>query len=122
MICVNELNNCNKRKILEPLCILMSPFAPHIAEELWHLAGHNDSVTKQSWPIYNDAYTQENTFSYPISFNGKTRFNLDLDINLNNEQIKDIVLNNENTKKWIEGKEIVKIIIVPRKIVNIVVK
>ncbi len=122
MICVNELNNCNKRKILEPLCILMSPFAPHIAEELWHLAGHNDSVTKQSWPVYNDAYTQENTFNYPISFNGKTRFNLDLDINLNNEQIKEIVLNNENSKKWIEGKEIVKIIIVPRKIVNIVVK
>jgi len=122
MICVNELNNCNKRKILEPLCILMSPFAPHIAEELWHLAGHKDSVTKQNWPIYNDAYTQENSFSYPISFNGKTRFNLDLGINLNNEQIKEIVLSNENSKKWIEGKEIVKIIIVPRKIVNIVVK
>ncbi len=122
MICVNELNKCNKRKILEPLCILISPFAPHIAEELWHNAGHNNSITKQKWPIYNDAYTHENTYEYPISFNGKTRFNLELDINLNEDQITNIVLNHENTKKWIEGKKIVKIIVVPKRIINIVVK
>ncbi len=122
MICVNELGNCNKRKILEPLCILISPYAPHIAEELWALLGRKESITKAKWPEYIEVYTRENSFKYPVSFNGKMRFNLELPLDMDNKQIEDAVLKNENSAKWIEGKQIVKIIIVPKKIVNIVVK
>jgi leucyl-tRNA synthetase len=122
MICTNELAKCNKREILEPLCVLISPYAPHIAEELWRLLGHNESITKASWPVYNEAYTAESSFEYPVSFNGKTRYMLELPLDFNNKQIEEAVLANENTTKWIEGKEILKIIIVPKKIVNIVVK
>ncbi|MDD3687812.1 MAG: leucine--tRNA ligase, partial [Bacteroidales bacterium] len=122
MICTNELGKCNKREILEPLCVLISPYAPHIAEELWSLLGHNESITKASWPVYNEAYTAESSFEYPVSFNGKTRYMLELPLDFNNKQIEEAVLANENTSKWTDGKEIVKIIIVPKKIVNIVVK
>lgn len=122
MICVNDLGKCNKREILEPLCVLISPYAPHIAEELWSLLGHTESITKAEWPVFNSAYTVENSFEYPISFNGKTRFTLELALSLDNKQIEEAVLTNENTQKWIEGKQIVKIIIVPKKIVNIVLK
>jgi leucyl-tRNA synthetase len=122
MICTNELGKCNKREILEPLCVLISPYAPHIAEELWLLLGHNESVTKAQWPVFNEAFTAESSFEYPVSFNGKTRYMLELPLDFNNKQIEEAVLANENTTKWIEGKEIVKIIIVPKKIVNIVVK
>jgi leucyl-tRNA synthetase len=122
MICINDLGKCNKREILEPLCILMSPYAPHITEELWNLLGHKESITKAMWPTYNPAYTVENSFEYPISFNGKTRFTLELPLDLDNKQIEEAVLSNENTQRWIEGKQIVKMIIVPKKIVNVVIK
>ncbi|MDD4150987.1 MAG: leucine--tRNA ligase, partial [Bacteroidales bacterium] len=122
MICVNELGNCNKRRILEPLCILISPYAPHIAEELWSLLGHKESITKAQWPEYIEVYTRENSFKYPVSFNGKMRFNLELPLDMDNKQIEEAVLKNENSVKWLEGKQIVKMIIVPKKIINIVVK
>ena len=122
MICVNELGNCNKRKVLEPLCIMISPYAPHIAEELWSLLGHKESITKAQWPEYIEVYTRENSFKYPVSFNGKMRFNLELPLDMDNKQIEEAVLKNENSVKWLEGKQIVKMIIVPKKIINIVVK
>ncbi len=122
MICINDLGKCNKKEILEPLCILISPYAPHIAEELWARLGNKNSITKADWPLYNPSHTVESNFEYPISFNGKTRFNIELPINLDNKQIEQAVFANENTKKWTEGKQIIKIIIVPNKIVNIVVK
>ncbi len=122
MICTNELSKCNKREILEPLCVLISPYAPHIAEELWSLLGHKQSITKYEWPVYNETYTAESNFSYPVSFNGKTRFILELPLDLDQKQIESAVLANENTNKWTDGKQIVKIIIVPKKIVNIVLK
>lgn len=122
MICCNDLGKCNKREILEPLCILMSPYAPHITEELWHELGHDTSVTKAQWPAYNEAFTKETDFTYPISFNGKTRFNLSLPLDMNPKQIEETVIANEQTAKYIDGKQIVKVIVVPKKIVNIVIK
>lgn len=122
MICCNDLGKCNKREILEPLCILMSPYAPHITEELWHELGHDTSVTKAQWPAYNEAFTKETDFTYPISFNGKTRFNLSLPLDMNPKQIEETVIANEQTAKYTDGKQIVKVIVVPKKIVNIVIK
>ena len=122
MICCNELGKCNKREILEPLCVLISPYAPHIAEELWHEFGHDTSVTKAQWPEYNEAFTKETTFTYPISFNGKMRFNLELPLDMNPKQIEDTVMANDYTKKYTDGKQVAKVIVVPKKIVNIVVK
>ena len=122
MICCNELGKCNKREILEPLCVLISPYAPHIAEELWHEFGHDTSVTKAQWPEYNEAFTKETTFTYPISFNGKMRFNLELPLDMNPKQIEDTVMANDLTKKYTDGKQVAKVIVVPKKIVNIVVK
>ncbi len=122
MICTNDLAKCNKRKILEPLCILISAYAPHIAEELWQNLGYSDSITTASWPEYIEEYTRENSFSYPVSFNGKTRFMLELPIDMKVEEIQNLVLAHENSIKWIDGKQIVKTIIVPKKIINIVLK
>jgi len=122
MICVNDLGKCNKRRILEPLSVLISPFAPHIAEELWSLLGYKENITKAKWPEFIELYTRENSFKYPVSFNGKMRFMLDLPIDMDNKQIEEAVLKNEQSAKWLEGKQIVKMIIVPKKIVNIVVK
>jgi len=123
MICVNELNElkCNKREIMEPLLVILSPFAPHITEELWKAAGHSDSILKASFPAYNEEYLKENTFSYPVSFNGKTRFMLELPLTLTKEQIEKEVLTNEATKKWLQDSPIKKVIIVPNKIVNLVI-
>ncbi len=123
MICLNELNElkCNKREIMEPLLIALSPFAPHITEELWKQAGHKDSILKASFPAFNEAYLVENTFSYPVSFNGKTRFMLELPLTLTKEQIEQEVLANEATKKWLQDSPIKKMIIVPNKIVNVVI-
>jgi leucyl-tRNA synthetase len=122
MICVNELGKCNKRQVLEPLCILISPYAPHIAEELWTLLDNKNSITEALWPVYNEKFIVENSYNYPVSFNGKTRYMLELPIDLNQAQIEEIVKANENTAKWIEGKQILKFIFVPKKIINIVVK
>ncbi|MFT6067747.1 MAG: leucyl-tRNA synthetase [Bacteriovoracaceae bacterium] len=122
MIALNELpKGCHKRAILEPLTILLAPFAPHQAEELWSVLGHEESITHAAWPEFNESFLTESTYKYPVSFNGKMRYLLDLDINLNKEQIEKAILEHENSQKYLDGKTIKKVIIVPKKIVNIVV-
>ena len=122
MICVNELTElkCNKRAILEPLCALIASYAPHIAEELWHLLGHSTSVCDAKWPKYDEKYLQESTYTCPVSFNGKTRFTLEIPLNIPQAEVEKIVLADANTQKFLEGKQPKKIIVVPNKIVNIV--
>ena len=122
MICVNELSaqKCNNRKILEPLTILLSPFAPHISEELWFLLGNNLSIVKEDFPLYNESYLFESSKNYPISFNGKMRFTIELDLSLSIEEIEAYVLNDNRTIKQLDGIATKKIIIIPGKIVNIV--
>jgi len=122
MILVNELTDlkCNKRAILEPLLIILSPYAPHITEELWHQLGHTESITNAPFPLVNEANLVEDNFAYPISFNGKMRFNMELPLTLSVPEIEKIVLNEEQTHKYLEGKTPKKVIIVPNKIVNIV--
>jgi len=123
MICVNELADlkCNKREILENIVVLLSPFAPHISEELWSLCGHNNSVSSAQIPLFNDEYLKENTFEYPVSFNGKMRFKLELPINCSAKEAEEAVINNENSQKWLEGKPPKKLIFVPNKIINVVI-
>jgi leucyl-tRNA synthetase len=123
MICVNELTElkCNKRSVLEPLAILISPYAPHIAEELWNKLGHTESITYAQFPVCNEAYLVETTFSYPISINGKTKFNYDFDLSLGKEDLEKAVMALEQTQKMLEGKLPKKVIVVHQKIVNIVV-
>ncbi|OFX35720.1 MAG: leucine--tRNA ligase [Bacteroidetes bacterium GWA2_32_17] len=123
MICINELTDlkCNKRQILESLVIVLSPFAPHIAEEIWQLLEHNESILKTSYPIFDESLVKENSKVYPVSFNGKVRFQLELPLSLASSEIEKIALENEQTKKWLDGKQIKKIIVVPQKIINIVV-
>ncbi len=123
MICVNELTDlkCNKREILEPLVVLIAPLAPHIAEELWNKFGHTESVTFAKWPEYKEEHTVETSFSYPVSFNGKTRFFHELDSALSKEDVEKEVMALEQTQKYLEGKQPKKVIVVHKKIVNIVV-
>lgn len=123
MICVNELAdlNCNKRAILEPLCVLISPFAPHIAEELWLQLGYDTSITFAKFPEFKKEYLVEDSFSYPISFNGKTRFNLELPLGIDKAEVERMVIEAEQVKKYLEGKDPKKVIVVPNRIVNIVV-
>ncbi|MBO5661797.1 MAG: leucine--tRNA ligase [Tidjanibacter sp.] len=120
MICLNELGNCNKRAILEPLTVLLSPFTPHITEELWHLLGNEGSVCEASYPEFNAEYLVENSFEYPVSFNGKMRFKKSLPLGISNEEIQSLVLADEQTLRYTEGKSPKKVIIVPGKIINIV--
>ncbi|MBI2271280.1 MAG: class I tRNA ligase family protein [Bacteroidetes bacterium] len=122
MICVNELTEqkCNKRLILEPLTILIAPYAPHIAEELWSLLGHKESITYAKFPDYNEEYMVDDSFAYPVSFNGKTRFKLELPLSMGIQEIEKEVLSSEEAIKYLEGKTPKKVIIVPKKIVNIV--
>ncbi|MDD3630699.1 MAG: class I tRNA ligase family protein [Bacteroidales bacterium] len=122
MVAVNNLQDlhCNKRAILEPLMIALSPFAPFITEELWHLAGHTDSIHEANFPIYDEKYTTDDTCTYAISFNGKTRFTLDIDIAADEVTVKNIVLEHPQSQKWLEGKEPKRVIVVKGKIVNIV--
>lgn len=123
MICVNELTSlkCNKRSILTDLTICLSPFAPHISEELWHKLGNETTIFDAQWPAYNEEYLKEDVFSYAISFNGKTRFTLDFNADATREEIEKSVLEHPNSQKWLNGKTPRKIIIVPKKIVNIVI-
>lgn len=123
MICVNELTDlkCNKRAILEPLAIILSPYAPHIAEELWKLCGHNTSVSKAQFPQYNDAYLVEEDFEYPVSVNGKTRFKINLPLQISKEEIEKRVLAAEEMQKWTNGSNPKKVIVVPGRIVNVVI-
>ena len=122
MICVNELTSLatNKREILKPLLILLSPYAPHIAEELWHAIGEEGSVVTAEWPELNEAYLVEDNFTYPVSFNGKTRFMLSLPVTLTPQEVEAAVLSAPEAEKWLEGKTPRKVIVVPKRIVNIV--
>ncbi len=122
MIALNELQDlkCNKREILEQFVILLSPFAPHITEELWSLLGHTASVSTASFPEYVEAYTVENTFEYPVSFNGKMRFKIELSKSLSPAEIEKIIRENENTAKYVGDNGIKKVIVVPNKIINVV--
>ena len=124
MIAVNELTDlkCNKREILEQLIILLAPFTPHIAEELWEALGHKESITYAAFPEYIEAYTIENTCTYAVSFNGKTRFTVDLPLDMPREEVDAHVRSLEQTAKYVADGNIVKVIVVPGKIVNIVVK
>ena len=124
MICVNELSQqkCHNWDILRTLVILMAPFAPHIAEELWHALGEANSVCDAEWPEWKEEYLTEDSMKLSISFNGKTRFTLDFPADADNASIEKTVLNDEQTQKYTEGRQIVKVIIVPKRIVNIVLK
>ena len=124
MIAVNELTElkCSKREVLEQLIILLSPFAPHISEELWEALGHKESITYAQFPEYVEAYTVENTCTYAVSFNGKTRFTVDLPLDMPKDEVEAHVRGLEQTAKYVAGGNILKVIVVPGKIVNIVVK
>lgn len=123
MICVNELCDikCNKRGILEPLAVLLSPFAPHISEELWSLLGHDDSISFARFPEFDPGMLVENTFRYPVSINGKTRTYIEFDINVSKEEVEKTVLANGDIIRFMDGKPLKKLIFVPKKIVNLVV-
>ena len=122
MICVNELStqNCHSRAILEPLAIVISPYAPHIAEELWSLLGHEGSIATVPFPVFEAAHLVESEKEYPVSFNGKMRFTIKLPLDLTKEQIEEIVMKDERTQKQLEGRTPNKVIIVPGKIINLV--
>ncbi|MBS9767105.1 MAG: leucine--tRNA ligase [Flavobacteriaceae bacterium] len=122
MIAVNELSSqkCNKRQILEPLLVLISPYAPHIAEELWQKLGHNSSISTEPFPKFEEKYLVESTKTYPISFNGKMRFTLDLPMDMPKDEIEKTVMAHEKTQAQLAGREPKKVIVVPGKIVNIV--
>ncbi len=124
MICVNELGRqqCRSRRVLEPLLILLAPFAPHVAEELWHSAiGHDTTICDARWPEFNEDYLKETTVNYAVSFNGKARFNISVDADLDADSVQRIALETPEAARWLEGKTIRKVIVVPRKIVNVVI-
>lgn len=123
MICVNELTalKCNKKAILQDLLIILSPYAPHIAEELWAKLGNTESITYAVFPKHNEEYLVESNHKYPVSFNGKMRFMLELPANMGKDDIEKVVMANEQTAKYLAGKDPKKVIVVPKKIVNIVV-
>jgi leucyl-tRNA synthetase len=123
MICVNELRslNCSKREILEPLVKLITPFVPHMAEELWHHLGHESTVCEAEFPKVNEEYLKEDTLTYVVSINGKKRALVDLPANLPSAELEKIAMELDNIKKYVEGQTVRKVIIVPGKMVNIVV-
>lgn len=122
MIAINDLQKlkCNKRAILEPLAIIISPYAPHICEELWQILGHSSSIEHVKFPELNEKYLIEDEIEYPVSFNGKMRFKISLPSNLTAPQIEEIIMRDEQTLKQLEGKSVKKSIIIPKKIINIV--
>ncbi|MGM9774310.1 MAG: leucine--tRNA ligase [Candidatus Egerieousia sp.] len=122
MVAVNELSSmkCNKRDILMPMVILLSPFAPHVSEELWSLAGNKESVALAEFPAYNEEYTREDDFEYPVSFNGKTRFKLTLPKSMDKQGVEAAVLAAPETARYLDGKSVKKVIVVPGRIVNVV--
>lgn len=124
MICVNELSsqNCHSREVLSDLVVLIAPFAPHVAEELWHAIGNDTSVCDAQWPAWNEEYLKEANVNYAVSFNGKARFNISVPAGMPGNEVEALAVNHENSAKWLEGKTIRKVIVVPNKIVNIVVE
>ena len=123
MIAVNELAEakCNKKEVLEKLLILLTPYAPHIAEELWNKLGNEASVLDAKFPAFDPKYLIESSKEYPISINGKLRTNISLALDLDQKQVEDIVLQNDIVQKWLEGKQPKKIIFVKGKMVNVVI-
>ncbi|MCA0362942.1 MAG: class I tRNA ligase family protein [Bacteroidetes bacterium] len=123
MICVNELTDlkCHKKAILSELLVIISPYAPHIAEELWSLIGNTESISLQQFPKWNPEYLVEDSFEYPVQVNGKVRVNLNFPADISKEDIEKAVLANEQVIKWMEGKPLKKIIVVPKRIVNVVI-
>ena len=124
MIALNELSGlkCHKREILEPLTVMLSPFTPHIAEELWEALGHNESITFAHFPEFNAALAAEDNVTYPVSFNGKMRFTVDLPKSLSPKEVEAQIREMEQTSKYVGGQNVVKVIVVPGKIVNFVLK
>nr|HNH20593.1 class I tRNA ligase family protein [Ferruginibacter sp.] len=122
MICVNELADlkCNKKEILEPLLILLTPYAPHIAEELWRQLGNEGSILDASYPVFNPALLVESSKEYPVSVNGKLRTSITLPIDLEQKQVEEEVLKNDVVQKWLDGKPPKKIIYVKNKMINVV--
>ena len=124
MICVNELTaqKCHSAEVLSQLLILLAPFAPHVAEELWHSAiGRDTTICDARWPAYNEDYLKEDTVNYPVSFNGKVRYNIRMAADATAQEVEKAALENEGAAKWLDGKTVKKVIVVPRKIVNIVI-
>jgi leucyl-tRNA synthetase len=123
MIATNELTDlkCHKRDILEPLLILLAPYAPHIAEELWHLLGHNSSIVDAVYPTFNEQFVRESSKTYPVAINGKTRTELTIALDATQRQVEEIVLANDVVRKWMEGRPAKKVIYVKNKMVNVVV-
>ena len=123
MICVNKLSEekCNNESVLKQLLILISPFAPHFAEELWSLMGNKESILDEPFPIHDDSVLVEYQKAYPVSFNGKTKYTLSLSLDLSNKEIEEILLNDNQTKKYLNNKKPKKVIIVKGRIINIVV-
>ncbi len=120
MICLNELGECHKRSIIEPLTVLIAPFAPHIAEELWLLAGHTTSVFDAAYPEFDESHLIESSFEYPVMMNGKLRFKQQYELSMSPKAIQEDILTKETAQKWLEGKAPKKVIVVPGKIINIV--
>jgi leucyl-tRNA synthetase len=123
MICANELSalKCNKRAVMELFAIVLSPFAPHLCEELWAALGYTTTICDAEWPAFNEEYLKEDSIKYTISFNGKARFTMDFATEASREEIEAAVIANEQSQKYIDGKSIKKVIVVPKKIVNIVI-
>ncbi len=123
MICVNELSgmNCHKRSVLEPLAILIAPFAPHLAEELWYNFGHEGSVTTAAYPDYEEKYVTENSKKYPVAINGKARTEMEFPLDMDKSEIEKQVMSNEVVQKWVDGKQVKKFIYVPGRMINVVV-
>ena len=123
MICVNELTamKCKSREIYEPLVVLLAPFAPHIAEELWHVLGHDTTVCDAQWPTWNEDYLKESTVKYGVSFNGKSRYTIEVPADADEEEVKRLALADAGAERWLDGKQPRKIIFVKGKLVNIVV-
>ncbi|MBN2638710.1 MAG: leucine--tRNA ligase [Bacteroidales bacterium] len=123
MICTNELSDlkCHKREILEPLAVLLEPYAPHMAEELWSKLGNEGSVSHVDFPEYDEKYLKEDNFEYPVSFNGKVRFKLSMPVDASQAEVEKSALESDEAKRWLEGKTVRKVIVVPKRIVNIVV-
>jgi leucyl-tRNA synthetase len=123
MVCVNQLSDlkCNKKEILEPLLILLTPYAPHIAEELYHALGNTESVLNASYPKLENKYLTESEKEYPISINGKMRTTMVISLDATQEEVEKIVLNNDVVQKWTNGKTPKKIIYVRNKMVNVVI-
>ena len=123
MICVNELVSlkCHSREVLEPLLIVLAPFAPHITEELWHALGHNTTICDATWPEYNEEYLKEDSVKYAVSFNGKVRYSIEVPADMPANDVEATALAHEGAAKWLDGKSVRKVIVVPKKIVNIVI-